>query len=149
MYICSQSNILHWQKQKHQIHWIKYLVIWVSKFNVCIKWLIFNTSISNYLKKNLLKLQNNYTERANILYFLNLVYFLSLIGLLQNHVIYLPLTGLMSHYTTPFTKRVGNKYGSLCPCYRSYFYGTLNMWARIDEEHNYKEKMFTFQTWTK
>ena len=112
--VCSQSNILHWQKQKHQIHWIKYLVIWVSKFNVCIKWLIFNTSISNYLKKNLLKLQNNYTERANILYFLNLVYFLSLIGLLQNHVIYLPLTGLMSHYTTPFTKRVVNKYGSQC-----------------------------------
>ena len=26
------------------------------------------------------------------------------------------------------------------------FYGTLHMWARIDEEHNYKEKMFTFQT---
>ena len=21
------------------------------------------------------------------------------------------------------------------------------MWARIDEEQNYKEKMFTFQTW--
>jgi hypothetical protein len=28
-----------WQKQKHQIDWIKYLIIiiWVSKFNVCIK----------------------------------------------------------------------------------------------------------------
>ena len=40
--------------------------------------------------------QNNYTERTNILYFLinlNLVYFLSLVGLWQNHVIYLPLTG--------------------------------------------------------
>jgi hypothetical protein len=93
--------------------------------------------------------QNNYTERANILYFLNLVYFLSLVGLWQNHVIYLPLTGLMSRYTTPFTKRVVNKYGSVCPCYRSFFYGTLHMWARIDEEHNYKERMFTFQTWKK
>jgi hypothetical protein len=31
--------------------------------------------------------------------------------------------------------------------YWSFFYGTLHMWARIDEEHNYKEKMFTFQTW--
>jgi hypothetical protein len=42
--------------------------------------LIFNTSISNYLKKRLLKFfrQNNYTEKAKILYFLNLVYFLSL-----------------------------------------------------------------------
>jgi hypothetical protein len=93
--------------------------------------------------------QNNYTERANILYFLNLVYFLSLVGLWQNHVIYLPLTGLMSRYTTPFTKRVVNKYGSVCPCYRSFFYGTLHMWARIDKEHNYKEKMFIFQTWKK
>jgi hypothetical protein len=27
-----------------------------------------------------------------------------------------------------------------------FFYGTLHMLARIDEEHNYKEKMFTFQT---
>jgi hypothetical protein len=52
----------------------------------------------------------------------------------------------MSRYTTPFTKRVVSKYGSVYPCYRSFFYGTLHMWARIDEEHNYKEKMFTFQT---
>ena len=51
MVVCSQSNILHWQKQKHQIHWIKYFIIWVSKLNVCIEWLIFNTSISNYVKK--------------------------------------------------------------------------------------------------
>ena len=36
---------------------------------------------------------------------------------------------------------------SVCPCYRSFFYGTLHMCARLDEEHNYKEKMFTFQTW--
>ena len=49
--------------------------------------------------------QNNYTEKAKILYFLNLVYFLSLVGLWQNHVIYLPLTGLTSRYTTPFTTR--------------------------------------------
>jgi hypothetical protein len=150
MVVCSQSNILHWQKQKHQIHWIKYLIIWVSKFNVCIKQLIFNTSISHYLKKkHLLKFfrQNNYTEKAKILYFLNLVYFLSLVGLWQNHVIYLPLTGLMSRYTTSFTKRVVNKYGSVCPCYRSFFHGTLHMWARIDEEHNHKEILFTFQTW--
>ena len=93
--------------------------------------------------------QNNYTEKAKIMYFLNLVYFLSLVGLWQNHVIYLPLTGLMSRYTTPFTKRVVKKYRSMCHCYRSFFYGTLHMWARIDEEHNYKEKMFSFQTWKK
>jgi len=93
--------------------------------------------------------QNNYTEKAKIPYFLNLVYFLSLVGLWQNHVIYLPLTGLMSRYTTPFTKRVVNKYGSVCHCYLSFFYGTLHMWARIDEEHNNKEKIFTFQTWKK
>ena len=58
--------------------------IWVNKFNVCIKELIFNISISNYLeKKHLLKFvrQNNHTEKAKILYFLNLVYFLSLVGL--------------------------------------------------------------------
>ena len=67
---------------------------------------------------------------------------------MTNHVIYLPLTGLtcMSRYMTPFTKRVVNKYGSVCPCYRSFFYGTLHMRSRIDEEQNYKEKMFTFQT---
>jgi hypothetical protein len=53
MVVCNQSIILHWQKQKHQIHWIKYFIIWVSKFNACIKWLIFNTSISNYLKRNI------------------------------------------------------------------------------------------------
>ena len=70
----------------------------------------------------------------------------------KGHVLiyyYLPLTGLMSHYTTPFTKRVVNKYGSKCHCYWSFFNGTLHMWARIDEEYNYKEKMFTFQTWQK
>jgi hypothetical protein len=49
----------------------------------------------------------------------------------------------------PFTKRVVNKYGSVCHGYRSFFYGTLHMWARIDEEHNVKEKMFSFQTWKK
>ena len=104
-----------------------------------------------FKKKHLLKFfrQNNYTEKAKILYFLNMVYFLSLVGLWYNHVIYLLLTGLMSHYMMPFTKRVVNKYGSVCHCYRSFFYGTLYMWARIDEEHNYKEKMFTFQTWKK
>ena len=60
------------------MHWIKYLIIWVSKFNVCIKQLIFNTSISNYLeKKHLFKFfrQSNYTEKAKILYFLNLLLF--------------------------------------------------------------------------
>ena len=68
-----------------------------------------------FKKKHLLKFfrQNNYTKKAKILYFLNLVYFLSLVGLWQNHVIYLPLTGLMSRYATPFTKRVVNKYGSV------------------------------------
>jgi hypothetical protein len=38
---------------------------------------------------------------------------------------------------------------SVCSCYRSFFYGTLHMCARLDEEHSYKEKMFTFQTWKK
>ena len=78
MVVCSQSNILHFHNQKYQMHWIKYLIIWVSKFNVCIKQLIFNSSISNYLeKKNLFKFfkQNNYTEKAKILYFLNLLLF--------------------------------------------------------------------------
>ena len=23
---CSQTNRLYWQKQKHQIHWIKYFI---------------------------------------------------------------------------------------------------------------------------
>jgi hypothetical protein len=27
-------------------------------------------------------------------------------------------------------------------------YTCHDMWARIDEEHNYKEKMFTLQTWS-
>jgi hypothetical protein len=44
---------------------------------------------------------------------------------------------------------VVNKYGSVCHGYRSFFYGTLHMWARIDEEHNVKEKMISFQTWKK
>ena len=101
--------------------------------------------------KHLLKFfrQNNYTEKAKILYFLNMVYFLSLVGLWYNHVIYLLLTGLMSHYMIPFTKRVVNKYGSVCHCYRSFFYGTLHMWARIDEEHNYKERNVYFSNMTK
>jgi hypothetical protein len=101
------------------------------------------------------------TQKKLITILFNLVYFLSLVGLWQNHVIDLPLNGLMSRYTTPFyilhfyilrrhfAKRVVNKYGSVCHCYRSFFCGTLHMWARIDEEHNYKDKMFTFQTWNK
>ena len=80
--------------------------------------------------------QNNYTEKAKILYFLNLVYFLSLDGLWQNHVLYWPLTGLMWRNRTPFGKRVVNKYGSVSYYYRSFFHGTLHMWARIDEEHD-------------
>jgi hypothetical protein len=47
--------------------------------------------------------------------------------------------------STSFTKRVVNKYGSVCPCYRSFFYGTLHMWARIDEERNNKEKFLLFK----
>ena len=45
-----------------------------------INFLYFNFKL---LKKTSLKFfrQNNYTEKANILYFLNLVYFLSLVGL--------------------------------------------------------------------
>jgi hypothetical protein len=90
------------------------------------------------LPKNILKFfrQNNYTEKAKILYFLNLVYFLSLVSLWQNHVLYWPLTGFMWHNRTPFGKRVVNKYGSVCHYYWSFFHGTLHMWARIDEEHN-------------
>jgi len=41
---------------------------------------------------------------------------------------------------TPFGKRVVNKYGSECYYYRSFFHGTLHMWARIDEEHNLKQR---------
>ena len=96
-------------------------LISLKSWNPCL--LLYNTyhylynytnRLSNYLKKT----------SFEILYFLNLVYFLSLVGLWQNHVIYLPLTGLMSRYMTPFTKRVVTKYGSVCYCYRSFFYGT-------------------------
>ena len=93
--------------------------------------------------------QNNYTEKAKILYFLNLVYFLSLVDLWQNHMIYLPLTGLMWRNTTPFGQRVVNKYGSVCHYYRSFFHGTLHMWARIDEKHNSKEKNVYFSNMKK
>jgi hypothetical protein len=90
-----------------------------------------------FKKKNLKFFrQNNYTEKAKILYSLNLVYFLSLVGLWQNHELYWPLTGLMWCNRTPFGKRVVNKYGSVCYYYRSFFHGTLHMWAKIDEEHN-------------
>jgi hypothetical protein len=97
-----------------------------------------------FKKKHFLKFfrQNNYTGKAEILYFLNLVYFLSLVGLWQNHVIYLPLTGLMWRNMTPFGKRAVNKYGSVCHYYRFFFHGTLHMWARIDEEHNLKKNVY-------
>ena len=114
--------------------------------------IIFNTSISNYLKKkHLLKFfrQINYTEQAKILDFLSLVYFLGLAGLWQHHVLYWPLTGLMWRNRTPFGKRVVNKYWSVCYYYRSCFHGTLHMWARIDEEHNYKEKNVYFSNMKK
>ena len=74
--------------------------------------------------------RNNYTEKAKIQYFLNLVYFLRLVGLWQNRVLYWPLTGLMWRNRMPFGKRVVNKYGSVCYYYRSFFHGTLQMWAR-------------------
>ena len=45
---------------------------------------------------------------------------------------------------TPFGKWVVNKYGSVCYYYQSFFHGTLHMWARIDEEHNCKEKNVYF-----
>ena len=69
--------------------------------------------------------QNNYTEKAKILYFLNLIYFLCLVGLWQNHVLYWPLTDFMWRNTTRFGKTVVNKYGSVCYYYRSFFHGTL------------------------
>jgi hypothetical protein len=78
--------------------------------------------------------QNNYTEKAKILYFFNPIYFLNLVGLWQNHVIYWPLTGLMWRNRTPFGKRILSKYGSVCYYYRSFFHGTLHMWARIDNK---------------
>jgi hypothetical protein len=129
MVVCSQSNILHFHNQKYQMHWIKYLIIWVSKFNVCIKQLIFNSSISNYLEKKIfLNSSSKTTTQKKLKYCIFLIfYFLSLVGLRQHHVIYLPLTCLMSRYTTPFTIRVVNTYGSVCPCHRSFFYGTLHM----------------------
>ena len=91
--------------------------------------------------------QNNYTGKSEILYFLNLVYFLSLVGLWQNHVIYLPLTGLMWRNMMPFGKRAVNKYGSgsVCHYYRSFVHGTLHMWARIDDEHYIKKKCLLFK----
>jgi hypothetical protein len=63
-----------------------------------------------FKKKHPLKFfrQNNYTEKAKILYFLNFVYFLSLVGLWQNHVLYWPLTGFIWRNRTPFGKRVVN-----------------------------------------
>jgi hypothetical protein len=64
--------------------------------------------------------QNNYTEKAKLLYSLNLVYFLSLVGLWQNHLLYWPLTDFMWRNRTPFGKRVVNKYGSVCYNYRSF-----------------------------
>ena len=45
----------------------------------------------------------------------------------------------------PFGKRVVNKYGSVCYYYRSFFHGTLHMWARIDEEHNLKKNCLLFK----
>ena len=66
--------------------------------------------------------QNNYTGKAKMLYFLNLVYVLSLVGLWQNHVIYLPLTGYMWRNTMPFGNKVVNKYGSVCHYYRYFFF---------------------------
>jgi hypothetical protein len=91
----------------------------------------------------------NYTEKAKILYFLNLVYFLSLVGLWQNHVLYWTLTDFMRRHTTPFGKGRVNKYGSVCNYYRSFFQGTLHMWARIDEEHNWKGKNVYFSNMKK
>ena len=62
--------------------------------------------------------QINYTEKAKILYFLNLVYFLSLVGLWQNHVLYWTLTvsgqyGGLRMITRPIWK---------CPCINLYIY---------------------------
>ena len=93
--------------------------------------------------------QINYTEKAKILYFLNLVYFLSLVGLWKNHVLYWTLTDFIWRHTMPFGRRVVNKYRSVCYYCRSFFHGTLHMWARIDEEHNWKEKHFYFSNMKK
>jgi hypothetical protein len=37
----------------------------------------------------------------------------------------------------------------MCYYNRSFFHGTLHMWARIDEEHNYKEKNVYFSNMKK
>jgi hypothetical protein len=56
---------------------------------------------------------------------------------------------LVSHHTMPFGKGSVNKYGSVCNYYRSFFHETLHMWARIDEEHNWKEKNVYFSNMKK
>ena len=104
-----------------------FLTVWTKKNCVCWHSVFCWTRVFR---------QINCTEKAKILYFLNLVYFLSLVGLWQNHVLYWTLTGFMWRHTTPFGKWMVNKYRSVCYYYRSFFHGTLHMWARIDEEHN-------------
>jgi hypothetical protein len=54
--------------------------------------------------------------KVNIFFFLImfLIYSLSLVGLWQNHVLYWTLTDFMWCHTTPFGKRVVNKYDSVC-----------------------------------
>jgi hypothetical protein len=80
--------------------------------------------------------------KVNIFFFLImfLIYscsHVSLVGLWQNHVLYWTLIDFMWRHTTPFGKWRVIKYVSVCKYYRSFFHGTLHMWARIDEEHNY------------
>jgi hypothetical protein len=46
-------------------------------------------------------------------------------------------------------KKGSNQIRVSVPMLSIFFYGILHMWVKIDEEHNYKEKMFSFQTWQK
>jgi hypothetical protein len=93
-------------------HIIKYLIQWIWCFCFC------QYNLLDWLHSAILTIT---TEKAQILYFLNLVYFLSLVGLWQNHVLYWPLTGLMWRNRTPFGKRVVNNYGSVCHYYWFFF----------------------------
>ena len=44
-----------------------------------------------------------------------------------------------------YTKGSKQIWVSVINCSRSFFYGTLHMLARIDEEHNYKKKWLLFK----
>ena len=89
--------------------------------------------------------QNNYTEKAKILYFLNLVYFLSMTKSCDLFTTDRPYVTLYDAIYKKGSKQIWSVYH----WYQSFFYGTLHMWARVDEEHNYKEKNVYFSNMKK